>query len=169
METQFLRLLVDQFGKFQKISSWFDPENPLMDVRNDSERVTHINHHQHRLGWSEHTICFNLIDSFIDLKPDRKSLKWYFLGLKITSIWSWWPSQSWWLDIFMCGIYRGRIYIDSVGSFLFSTSKGSILGWCEIFKNHEVTFKLVISFLWNSIWWPNVRGTFFICPFIKLK
>ena len=42
METQFLRLLVDQFGKFQKISSWFDPENPLMDVRNDSERVTHI-------------------------------------------------------------------------------------------------------------------------------
>ena len=43
METQFLRLLVDQFGKFQKISSWFDPENPLMDVRNDSERVTHIN------------------------------------------------------------------------------------------------------------------------------
>ena len=45
METQFLRLLVDQFGKFQKISSWFDPENPLMDVRNDSERVTHINNH----------------------------------------------------------------------------------------------------------------------------
>ena len=33
---------MDQFGKFQKISSWFDPENPLMDVRNDSERVTHI-------------------------------------------------------------------------------------------------------------------------------
>ena len=33
---------MDQFGKFQKISSWFDPENPLMDVQNDSERVTHI-------------------------------------------------------------------------------------------------------------------------------
>ena len=31
---------MDQFGKFQKISSWFDPENPLMDVRNDSGRVT---------------------------------------------------------------------------------------------------------------------------------
>ena len=43
METQFLRLLVDQFGKFQKISSWFDPENPLMDVRNDSGRVTLLN------------------------------------------------------------------------------------------------------------------------------
>ena len=42
METQFLRLLVDQFGKFQKISSWFDPENPLMDVQNDSERVPMI-------------------------------------------------------------------------------------------------------------------------------
>ena len=36
---------MDQFGKFQKISSWFDPENPLMDVRNNSERVTHINRH----------------------------------------------------------------------------------------------------------------------------
>ena len=33
---------MDQFGKFQKISSWFDPENPLMDVRNDSGRVTHL-------------------------------------------------------------------------------------------------------------------------------
>lgn len=31
---------MDQFGKFQKISSWFDPENPLMDVRNDSGRMT---------------------------------------------------------------------------------------------------------------------------------
>ena len=38
---------MDQFGKFQKISSWFDPENPLMDVRNDSERVTHIIIHNH--------------------------------------------------------------------------------------------------------------------------
>ena len=43
METQFLMLLVDQFGKFQNISSWFDLENPPMDVRNDSVRVTHIN------------------------------------------------------------------------------------------------------------------------------
>ena len=34
---------MDQFGKFQKISSWFDPENPLMDVRNDSGILTHIN------------------------------------------------------------------------------------------------------------------------------
>ena len=50
METQFLRLLVDQFGKFQKISSWFDPENPLMDFRNDSERVTHIIAHTIKTG-----------------------------------------------------------------------------------------------------------------------
>ena len=42
METQFLRLLVDQFGNFQKISSWLDPENPLMDVQNDSGGVTLI-------------------------------------------------------------------------------------------------------------------------------
>ena len=26
--------------KISRISSWFDPENPLMDVRNDSGRVT---------------------------------------------------------------------------------------------------------------------------------
>ena len=47
METQFLSLLVDQFGKFQKISSWFDPENLLIDVPNDSGRVTHISHQAH--------------------------------------------------------------------------------------------------------------------------
>ena len=31
---------MDQFGKFQNISSWFDPENPLMDVGNDSGILT---------------------------------------------------------------------------------------------------------------------------------
>ena len=51
METQFLRLLVDQFWKFQKISSCFDPENPLMDVWNDSERVTHISVHVAYIVW----------------------------------------------------------------------------------------------------------------------
>ena len=30
---------MNQFGKFQRISSSFDPENPLMDVGNDSVGV----------------------------------------------------------------------------------------------------------------------------------
>ena len=34
---------MDQFGKFQRISSSFDPENPLMDVGNDSGILTHLN------------------------------------------------------------------------------------------------------------------------------
>ena len=34
---------MNQFGKFQRISSSFDPENPLMDVGNDSGILTHLN------------------------------------------------------------------------------------------------------------------------------
>ena len=33
---------MNQFGKFQRISSSFDPENPLMDVGNDSGILTHL-------------------------------------------------------------------------------------------------------------------------------
>ena len=37
---------MNQFGKFQRISSSFDPENPLMDVGNDSGILTHLNEQQ---------------------------------------------------------------------------------------------------------------------------
>ena len=44
---------MDQFGKFQEISSWFDPENPLIDVLNVSGRVTHIIDHEVHQKYSE--------------------------------------------------------------------------------------------------------------------
>ena len=37
---------MNQFGKFQRISSWVDPENLLMNVGDDFEMATLLNDHR---------------------------------------------------------------------------------------------------------------------------
>ena len=136
METQFLRLLVDQFGKFQEISSWFDPENPLIDVLNDSGRVTHIN-----ISSPESKLDFDCPHKWqtnrgttitLELFHDWKSM-WtkFFLG-NILNFYRFWRTY---IDLALFWYHRKLIWFGVPGIQMVSTIIWKLYSW-----KHELKF-----------------------------